>query len=130
MFAMGKKIILVCLFLPLSTSAFAAEAAKAESYLKVTPAKPGQTGRVETSVTRFMSMADPSLVVDLVGVIHIGEKAYYEKLDEHLKQYDIVLYELIGPKGSRPIKGKGKGSYQAVAKALKLIDQFDGIDYE
>ena len=60
MFTLGKwKIVLVCLFLPLSSPAFAAEAARAESYLKVTPARPGQMGRVETSVTRFYSIADP-----------------------------------------------------------------------
>ena len=32
--------------------------------------------------------------VDLVGAVHIGDQAYYEKLNRQFKKYDAVLYEM------------------------------------
>jgi len=129
MFKLSAKvaIVLVCVFVAFPGAASADETAKATSYLKLTPGKSGQPARLETAVVRFQSIADPSLVVDLVGVIHVGDKAYYERLNEHMKQYEIVLYEWVGPKGERP---KGKGGYSALAKAMKLVDQGEVIDYQ
>ena len=59
---------------------------------------------VETAVTRFEKVVEgqPTLQVDLVSVIHIGEKSYYESLNELFKKYDAVLYELVAPEGTRP----------------------------
>ncbi|MFM9067334.1 MAG: hypothetical protein ACKOUR_08410 [Planctomycetota bacterium] len=59
---------------------------------------------VETAVTRFERLVDgqPALQVDLVSVIHIGEKSYYDSLNELFKKYDAVLYELVAPEGTRP----------------------------
>src|SRR5262245_50538956 len=125
-------IVLGCFFVAfvaLRSAASAQEPAKASSssYLKTTPGTSRQPARLETTVVRFQSLADPSLVVDLVGVIHVGDKAYYEKLNEHMKQYETVLYECIGPKGYRP---KGKGGYSTLAKTMKLVDQGEVIDYQ
>nr|WP_246420057.1 TraB/GumN family protein [Aporhodopirellula rubra] len=40
-------------------------------------------------------------IVDLVGVVHIGQAEYYEALKEQLSGYDKVLYELVAPDGTR-----------------------------
>ena len=40
-------------------------------------------------------------IVDLVGVVHIGEKEYYTDLNKRLSKYDTVLYELVAPDGTR-----------------------------
>ena len=40
-------------------------------------------------------------IVDLVGVVHIGELQYYKDLDKRLSEYDTVLYELVAPDGTR-----------------------------
>ncbi len=36
--------------------------------------------------------------VDFVGAIHIGDRAYYEMLNERFKSYDKVLYEMVNGK--------------------------------
>ncbi|MCM2372790.1 hypothetical protein [Aporhodopirellula aestuarii] len=40
-------------------------------------------------------------IVDLVGVVHIGQAEYYEALKNQLSGYDKVLYELVAPDGTR-----------------------------
>ena len=41
----------------------------------------------------------------LVGVVHIGDASYYEKVSELLDGMDMVLYESVMPTGSRPPAG-------------------------
>jgi len=78
--------------------------------------------------------------VDLVGAIHIADKAYFDALNIRFKEYDAVLYELVGP----PMEERGKseppkdaqklqwvGQLQSMMKdALKLHGQLEGIDYK
>ena len=73
--------------------------------------------------------------VDLIGAIHIGDKAYYADLNERFKMYDALLYELIAPKdtiverdGSHP-KGVISGTQLAMKKMLGLSFQLDEVDY-
>ena len=40
--------------------------------------------------------------VDLIGAVHIGDKAYYEELNKIFKGYDRVLYEMVKPKEMDP----------------------------
>ena len=41
------------------------------------------------------------LYVDLIGAIHIGDKAYYQQLNKDFSAYDALLYELVAPQGTR-----------------------------
>src|SRR5262249_40290317 len=59
---------------------------------------------LETSVVRYASPTG-GLTVDLVGVVHVADKNYYQKLNKLFEQYDVVLYELVAPQGTRPPKG-------------------------
>jgi hypothetical protein len=38
--------------------------------------------------------------VTMIGAIHIADPRYYDHLDETLKQFDLVLYEGVGPEGA------------------------------
>jgi hypothetical protein len=75
--------------------------------------------------------------VDLVAAVHVADKGYYEELNKRFKGYDVVLYELVAPEGTRIPKGgrKDKGgnvvsSVQIGMKnALELDYQLDQIDY-
>lgn len=75
------------------------------------------------------------LQVDLVGVIHLGEKAYYEKLNDLLAKYDVVLYELVAPEGTRVPQGGGQSSHpisflqRGMSAVLGLTYQLSVIDY-
>ena len=45
--------------------------------------------------------------VDLVGAIHVGDKAYYRGLNKRFRSYDTVLYELVAPDGTVVPRGRG-----------------------
>ena len=77
--------------------------------------------------------------VDLVGAIHIADKAYFDALNVRFKSYDAVLYELVGPSFEERNKPEAKkqaeklqwvGQLQTMMRdTLKLHGQLEGIDY-
>ncbi len=75
------------------------------------------------------------LQVDLVGVIHLGETAYYHQLNEILAKYDVVLYELVAPEGTRVPPGGGRSDHpisflqRGMTSILGLTYQLSAIDY-
>jgi hypothetical protein len=92
---------------------------------------------LETATVRFVpGSGEGSLVVDLIGVVHIGDRAYYQKLNKQMEQYDVLLYELVAPQGTRIPKG-GKRNLdnplaliqQMMKLALSLDLQTEQIDY-
>ena len=97
----------------------------------------GTPTALQTATVRFVApdAERKGLVVDLIGVVHIGEKEYYERLNEQFKQYDAVLYELVAPPGTRVPKGGAKSKHpvgqlqQIMKNVLELDFQLDHIDY-
>ena len=76
------------------------------------------------------------LVVDLFGAVHIGEKSYYEQINRDFKEYEVVLYELVAPPGTRIPRG-GAQSARPVAmmqggmkSMLGLESQTELVDYQ
>ncbi|MEX0741687.1 MAG: type II secretion system protein GspG, partial [Phycisphaeraceae bacterium] len=52
--------------------------------------------QLEIAIRRFES-ADPDRpAIDLVGVVHIGDPAYYDALQAHLDEQPLVLFEGVG----------------------------------
>ena len=73
--------------------------------------------------------------VDLVGAVHIGDKAYYDQLNKQFKQYDSVLYEMVKPADLDPAQFKGRPQSGVsmmqtfMQKQLDLAYQLDEVDY-
>ncbi len=74
--------------------------------------------------------------VDLVSAVHIGEKAYYRELNRRFAEYDVVLYELVAPEGTRIAPGgKDVGKHPVsmlqsfMTDVLELEFQLRAIDY-
>lgn len=96
---------------------------------------------METSVTRYEGTNEQGepISVDLIGVVHIGEKSYYEELNKAFEGYDAMLYELVAPegtvipKGGRGNSGPGMnpiaGLQMGMKSMLELDFQLDHIDY-
>lgn len=92
---------------------------------------------LETAIVRYVSPA--GIKVDLVGAVHIADKAYFEALNSRFKSYDAVLYELVGrPMSKRETLKPGDGHeklewlgqvQETLRKTLKLESQLKGIDY-
>jgi hypothetical protein len=97
----------------------------------------GEPQRMETSIVRFKSAkGEGDVIVDLVSAVHVGDKAYYEQLNKEFEQYDVVLYELVAPKGTRIPKGGRDASANPIAmlqgltkSMLELESQTELIDY-
>jgi len=99
--------------------------------------KAGKPLYLQTAVVRYVSAkGDSDLVVDLVGVVHVADRKYYNKLNKLFEDYDSVLFELVMPKGTKVPKGGKKGSSNPLSMlqdimtlVLQLDLQTKCIDY-
>jgi hypothetical protein len=142
------RIALAGIFLPLALLAAviprailaadeAAPAAGRPKFVRLERAPSGELVALQTSIVRFVSDQDDKagLTVDLVGAVHVGEKAYYEALNKRFEGYDAVLYELVAPEGTRVPKGAKPGSHpvamlqNGMKDMLRLEHQLQYIDY-
>jgi hypothetical protein len=108
-------------------------------YIRIVKGEDKKPLALETSVIRFEGREGTKYagrIVDLVGVIHIGQAGYYEELDGRLKSYDAVLYELVAPDGTRirPEDLEKRRSVLASVQSgmkemLDLEYQLEKIDY-
>ncbi|MEX0679106.1 MAG: hypothetical protein WD063_18675 [Pirellulales bacterium] len=106
-------------------------------YIRLARGDSDELRALQTAIVRFKSAdaAKGDLAVDLVGAVHVGEKAYYEALNKRFQNYDVVLYELVAPDGTRVPKG-GRASAHPVAilqnglkDLLGLEHQLEHVDY-
>jgi hypothetical protein len=71
---------------------------------------------MQKAVVRYVPVtptaANKGLSVDLIGVVHIGDRDFYEKLNTAFKGYDVVLYEGV----------KGKPSNKVLQAAVEVLD--------
>ncbi|MCH2182514.1 MAG: TraB/GumN family protein [Mariniblastus sp.] len=96
----------------------------------------GEPTALQTAISRYRA-ADSDLLVDLIGAVHIGEADYYRQLNRQFSQYDIVLYELVAPPGTRVPSGGHSDSNHPLAwlqgsmkEMLGLESQLQRIDYQ
>lgn len=97
----------------------------------------GKPLAMETAVVRYVSTDRPGVTVDLVGAIHIGDKSYYDDLNKLFESYEVVLYELVAPEGTRvPKEGRpGNNAHpigamqNGMGAMLELQHQLDRVDY-
>jgi hypothetical protein len=79
---------------------------------------------LQTSIVRYVPAAGQNNVtVDLIAVVHVGDRDYYQKLNKHFEQYDVLLYELVAPPGTRIPKG-GK---REIDNPLALLQQMSRL---
>ena len=90
-------------------------------------------GQLDVATATYKN--DSGVTVRLVGVVHIGDKKYFEGLEKSFEKYDAVLYEMVKPAAAgAPVKGQRTGSligmFQTFLKdVLELDFQLDAIDY-
>ncbi len=68
---------------------------KAWSRFVETPAE----AKLETPIVHYTN--SDGVKVDLIGAIHVGDRKYYEQLNELFKTYDVILYELVSDEERR-----------------------------
>jgi hypothetical protein len=96
----------------------------------------GTPQALQTGVLRYRGVDGRGPTVDLVGAVHLGDAAYYEKLQRLFEQYDAVLFELVRAEGAPLPTGEPDVMpdpfSMLVDFGLSLVDlasQTDAIDY-
>ena len=111
---------------------------QASSYLRIERDDKETPQTLQTAIVRHVPAdnAKKGPTVDLVAAVHIADQGYYDQLNREFAGYDVVLYELVAPPGTKVPKkasSKGGGPLSFVQRAMKdmleLRFQLDAIDY-
>jgi hypothetical protein len=133
-----RRSLIGALFLALTTPLLAQEAKPQPStFIRLQRDGNKQPTTLETATVRYVpANGKDGVVVDLIGVVHIGDRSYYDKLNQQMAQYDVVLYELVAkqgtriPKGGKANKDNALGMVMQLAKLVLELDlQTERIDY-
>jgi len=113
-----------------------------ERFLRIRKDRKGRPVAMETSVVRYQTKnaEGETVVVDLIGAVHVGEQKYYDTLNEQFEQYESLLYELVAPEGTVIPKGGRVGDdsialnpvggiQKGLTSVLDLEFQLEKIDY-
>lgn len=116
-----------------------ATSAGEDEYVRISKTDSGEPKGLDTAIIRFKGEPGTPLAdttIDLIGVVHIGQEEYYEDLKKRLATYDVVLYELVAPDGTR-IRPEDLQARRSVLASLQtgmkdmlnLEYQLEKIDY-
>jgi hypothetical protein len=127
--------VLLCSVLAflLATNAYAAEKT---TFARISADEQGRPQSLQLAIASYVPRnGERKIQVDLVSAIHIGDKEYYEDLNDRFHSYDAMLYELIAPKDTvitdrDPANQSVISTTQVTMKnMLALSFQLDEIDY-
>jgi hypothetical protein len=114
-----------------------AGAPEESKFIRLRRDEEGRPLAMETAVVHFSFSSRPGVVVDLIGAVHVGDAAYYDALNKLFETYDVVLYELVAPEGTRIPKGGRKTPsthpigvmQEGMSSVLELSHQLNCVDY-
>jgi hypothetical protein len=133
----GLIVLLLTGLVRAADDAATTPAAEETKFIRVRRSDDNRPAAMETAVVKYLAEKRPGVEVDLVGAIHVGDKAYYDDLNKLFEKYDIVLYELVAPEGTRVPKGGRKGPsthpiglmQEGMSSLLDLAHQLNCVDY-
>lgn len=141
---LGLLLILTSVSNSLYADETKAESTKKESetFLKVVKNDQDVVTKLQTGIGHYelKRQGKPTVTVDLIGAVHIGDRAYFEGLNELFKQYDAMLFELVAPPevlkyGLKPQKISRKDAgfvsqlQMYMKDTLQLEFQLELVDY-
>lgn len=116
-----------------ATNAAAAAAQDPQvEFLRFVKSGPSE-GHLDTAVKRYERASDKAAVT-LIAVVHVGDAAYYERLQRSFERYDALLYEMIRDRDDAPAPAE-RGEHPisqlqvGMKRLLELEFQLDRIDY-
>ncbi len=112
------------------------ERGKANDFVRLRRSADGEPLSLQTSIVGYRGngKANQGVRVDLIGAVHVGDKAYYETLNKAFSKYDVVLYELVAKANEVPQPGQRSANpvsalQMGMKSMLELEFQLDCIDY-
>ena len=86
---------------------------------------------LQTAIAKYVPVGNATGVeIELVAVVHIGEQGYFRRLNREFEKYDVVLYELVAPEGTRPIKGGERQSDNPLAMLQQMMKLVLRVDHQ
>ena len=126
-----KALLVLVLLLPTLATA----QPTSESFIRIQRDENREPVALQTAIAKYVPTDSATGVeIDLVAVVHIGEQAYYRRLNKEFEKYDAVLYELVAPEGTKPTKGERSDNplamlQQLMKLVLRLEHQLEVVDY-
>ena len=69
-------------------------------YVRISNDETGEPRALQVSIVRYAPTDGlDNFYVDLISAVHIGDKRYYQQLNQRFQDYDAVLFELVIPEG-------------------------------
>lgn len=103
-------------------------------FLRLTRSDEGELQSMDTAVVHYKPGAEAKVPndvsVDLIGAVHVGERSYYDELNRRFEDYDVVLYELVAPEGTRVPQGGGPRSGHPVGMLQDGMKQMLGLEHQ
>jgi hypothetical protein len=144
-----RRILTSPMFCLLAIAPVMADLKPAPSPTEAKPAATDYVRWVDTETEEGLQTASvrftrgDGAIVDLVGAVHIADKAYFEDLNRRFRTYDAVLYELVGgpmPKTEADKASRAKARetsnlswlsqlHQTMQRSLALSSQLEEVDY-
>ena len=102
-----------------------------QKFIRVTRDRDKTPISLDTAVVRYeKGEGDKKISIDLVGMVHVGDRSYYASLNNIARAYDAVCYELVAPKGHKPQRNQGGlHPHDIMGMLLELESQVTAIDY-
>lgn len=132
------SIAIATLGFSLLASSLVAEEPKTtdREFLRLRKTNTNEPVALETAIASYQGrVGERQVVVDLIGAVHIGDKQYYDELNKAFAAYDVVLYELVAARDSKPVAGERSAHpvsflQLTMKNMLSLQFQLDCIDYD
>lgn len=96
-------------------------------FLRLKKDAEGNHVALETSSVTYAS-EEKGIKVTLIGAVHLGEKEYYDDLNKHFKDFEVVLYEVVAEEGTRPKKETSRTS--AISLLQRQMSAVLGLEYQ
>lgn len=110
-----------------------AEEKKAEPASFIRYVDDSDSGKLQVAHAQYLN--DAGVQLDLIGAVHLADAEYYDDLNERFKDYDVILFEMVGdPAELQAAETKQSPNLvrflqQSMTRVLELEFQLDGIDY-
>jgi len=96
------------------------------------------SARLQTSIASYQrkkGWISAKQQVDLISAIHIADPQYFDQLNEKFKEYDVVLFEMVGDadqlsKEALRKKNKGRKSTRGIGLMQRVMTMGLNLEYQ
>lgn len=107
-----------------STLLAPASLAQEATYIRTQDANDGNNRQLQVAVRTFATKDGQGPLVQMVGVVHIGDQTYYDELQKYLDAQSIVLYEGVKPEGAGGITGDDASKAKVTTTRQRMLAIF------